>query len=167
MNDISLNNRPAIHEAESLSSTVVKDGALEDGQASSVQSAPLTDSQDDGDGLRYLYNIYLERTRRYRSMRFYLGLKRWLTGPDPPQILRIRSFPIEQSFERHLSRLTRGCRRWRWIVLPIFLVLWLIAVALLVNESWYSSSTSAGAASVISNQASFWAQNDQCGMTSI
>lgn len=86
------------------------------------------------------------------------GLQRWIQAKRQNKIVHkveryfrpvpveIKPIPIKReiAFEKGLNRRLRRIVRPLWLIWPIFLAVWIVAVALLVNESWYSASTDVG-----------------------
>ena len=101
---------------------------------------------------------------RIRQRRRIHKIERWLAGPEPSVQLHIAALKREQPVERRLRRILCKTLRPRWLALPLFLALWIVAVSLLVWTSWFNSSTSAGSPNIVSRGTSFWAPNDQCGL---
>lgn len=89
----------------------------------------------------------------------------WLAGPSPPIQLQPRSFALETAAEKRLERATRLFRCAPWLLFhALFLAGWLVCMALLTRESWFSATTEEGAPSLIGTSTSFWKRNDECGL---
>jgi hypothetical protein len=87
----------------------------------------------------------------------------FLQGPRPPREVTLRSWRRQVAIETGILRATRPVFRFRWLLTPLFLALWIVGVALLTRESWFSSND----ATLLSTGASFWLPNAQCGLDGI
>ena len=91
-----------------------------------------------------LFGGLLGWVQRKRQGRKVAKVENYFRGPSPPEEIKPRSFKRETAFEKSLQRGLRRVVRPIWFLWAIFLAVWLVGVALLVNESWYSASTQIG-----------------------
>ncbi|KAL8279836.1 hypothetical protein RQP46_007686 [Phenoliferia psychrophenolica] len=86
-------------------------------------------------------------------------------GPSPPVVeTQLRTFKFLRGTEAFFARRLHPLHLARHIVVPIFLIAWLVGFIFLVRESYFDSKTSAGAPQWISAADSFWSRDDECGL---
>ncbi|KAM0754924.1 hypothetical protein T439DRAFT_297341 [Meredithblackwellia eburnea MCA 4105] len=102
-------------------------------------------------------SVFLAKNRRTAKVLQYLS------GPSPP-IVETSLKPFLPRVEAFITRLFHPIHRARHVVLPTFLIAWLLGFIFLVRSSYYHSSTSAGTPQWIGTTDSFWAKDAGCGL---
>ena len=82
--------------------------------------------------------------RAKRQNKIVHKVESYFAGPSTPAEIKPITIKREIAFEKGLNRRLRRIVRPLWLIWPIFLAVWIVAVALLVNESWYNATTAVG-----------------------
>lgn len=89
----------------------------------------------------------------------------YASGPSPPVTeTSLKTFRFLRATETFFARVLHPIHLARHIVVPVFLLAWLLAFIFLVRASYFDSSTSEGAPSWIGASDSFWDRDDSCGL---
>lgn len=114
---------------------------------------------------RRLYAVFVAPILSLRrNNKVIAKVESYLRGPTPlisSTRLITPWFPrVESVFDRLFDPISSRA----YLFLPLYLILWILAFVFTVRLSYFTSSTSAGAASFISADASYWAKDDGCGL---
>lgn len=131
------------------------------------RAAALPESSDSSDSSTpdLERGLLMRRLRAHKSKvpSWILKTYSWLSGPSPPVQVQPRQFALENAAEKRLERFARPLRI-SWLFSALFLVGWLIMMAFLTRESWFTATVEGNTPTLISKTASFWERNDECGL---